>query len=158
MPNYSYDIEKYESILKSEVMKLSIIAIVLLVLFSVIIVYSILQIKDDQTKKLSYIQLIAVIVLLVFLGISLGSQILSYKKDITEKSYMQYDGPANIRIEHQVILGGIPTGYNEYIISFNHDGNQVELFMRKDCGLSGDIDKVYIVYSKYSNYVFEIVE
>lgn len=158
MPNYSYDIEKYDSMLKSEVMKLSIIAIVLLVLFVVIIVYSILQIKNDRTKKSPYIQLIGAIALLVFLGISLGSQILSYTKDITEKSYMQYDGPANIRIEHQVIFGGIPTGYNEYIISFNHDGNQIELFMRKDYGLSGDIDKVYIVYSKYSNYVFEILE
>lgn len=158
MPNYSYDIENYESILKSEVMKLSIIAVILLILFAVIIIYSILQIKNDRTKKSPYIQLIGAIVLLVFLVISLGSQILSYTKDITEKSYMQYEGPANIRTEHQVIFGGIPTGYNEYIVSFNHDGNQIELSMRKDCGLSGDIDKVYIVYSKYSNYVFEIVD
>lgn len=48
MPNHSYDIKNYESILKSEVIKLSILASVLLLLFVGIIVCSIVQIKKIE--------------------------------------------------------------------------------------------------------------
>lgn len=154
MPN---DIEKYESTLRNEIVKLSVIATVLILLFIGIIIYSFLQIKLDKTKKLPYIQLFATIVLLVFLSISLGLQIISYAKDISEASYIQYEGPVCIRMERQIVFGGIPTGYNEYIISFTHDGQQIDLAMRKDPKLSGDIEKAYVVYSKHSNYIFEFV-
>ena len=85
MPNYSYDIKNCESILKSEVVKLSIIALILLLLFAGIIIYSIVQIKSDRMKKSPYIQLIGAVVLIVFLAIALGSHILSNETDIAEE-------------------------------------------------------------------------
>lgn len=160
MQNRFYDIGKCESILKSEVIKLIIVAVFLVILFVSVIVYSIIQIKNDKSKKLPYIQLVSSAIILVFLSISLGSQILSYTKDIDEKTYQQYEGPAHIRTERQIVLGGIPTGYTEYIISFEQNGAEIELAMRKVCDSVGDVDKIYIVYSIYSNYIieFEMVE
>ena len=114
--------------------------------------------QKNRKNKLPYIQIIGATLLLVFLAITLGSQITSYAKDISEKSYIQYEGPASVRTEHQVVFGGIPTGYNEYIISFNHKWKQIELYIRKDPGISGNIDEIYIVYSNHSNFVFEIVD
>jgi hypothetical protein len=157
MTIHSYNIENYESVLISEIIKLTIIAVILSLLFVAIIVYSIIQIKNDSTKKLPYIQLVGSIALFVLLAISLGLQIISYAKDITEETYIQYEGPANIRTERQIVFGGIPTGYTEYIVSFEQDGELIELSMRKSCGLTGEIEKVYIVYSKHSKYIFEIV-
>ena len=55
MQNHSYDAELYRSILKSEVIKSSIIAIVLMVLFTSIIVYYIIRIKKDKAKKSVYV-------------------------------------------------------------------------------------------------------
>lgn len=158
MPNHFYNIENYESTLKSELTKLTIIAVILSLLFIAIIVYSIIQIKNDKAKKFPYVQIIGSIALFVFLATSLSLQIISYTKDIAEETYIQYEGPANIRTERRIVFGGIPTGYNEYIISFKHNGELVELSTRKECGLIGDVEKIYIVYSKHSKYIFEIVE
>ena len=155
MPNRTYNIEIYESTLRSEIIKLSVIAIILILLFVGIIIYSILQIKRDRVKKLPYIQLLCAILLMIFLSTSLGVQLISYGKDISEASYIQYEGPVHIRTDRQIVFGGIPTGYNEYIISFTHDGQHIELATRENPNFSGDIDKVYIVYSKHSNYIFE---
>lgn len=158
MPNHTYNIKDYETVLKNEVSKLAIILIVLCLLFIAIIIFSVIQIKKDKTKKLPYIQLIASIALFVFLAVFLTIQIVSYVKDISEKTYLQYEGPVNIRIERQVIFGGIPTAYDEYIVSFEHNGEHIELSMRKNYGLIGDIENVYIVYSKHSNYIIEFVK
>lgn len=156
MPNRPYNIDTYNSTLKSEVTTLTIIAVILSIIFIAIIVYSIIQIKNDKSKKLPYIQLIVAIAVFIFLAISLGSQIISYTNDITEEAYIQYEGPVTVRTEKQIILGGLPTGYTEYVISFEHNGKQIELSMRKDYGLVGDIDNIYIVYSQHSNYILEI--
>lgn len=158
MTSYSYNIEKYESLLKSEMVNLTIIAVVLALLFIAIIVFSIAQIKGDKTKKMPYVQLAGSIVVFVFLAFSLGSQIISYEKDIAEKAYIQYEGPATLKTKRQIIFGGLPTGYNEYVVSFEQDGDQIELYTRKDLGFIGDIEKLYVVYSKYSNYIFEITQ
>lgn len=158
MPNID-NIDLYNSILKSKVTQLAIIAIVLCIIFIAIIVYSIIQIKEDKTKKFPYFQLIAMIVIFIFLGISLGSQIMSFTKDINEEAYILYEGPAAVREKRQVILGGrLPTAYTEYIISFEQDGEQLELSTRKNYGFDNNVEKIYIVYSKHSNYILEIKE
>lgn len=157
MPNID-SIDLYNSILKSEVTQLAIIAIVLCIIFIAIIVYSIIQIKKDKTKKFPYFQLIAMLVIFIFLGISLGSQIMSFAKDINEEAYILYEGTAAVREKQQVILGGLPTGYTEYIISFEQDGEQLELSTRKNYGFDNNVEKIYIVYSKHSNYILEIKE
>ena len=159
MPNYSYDINKCESLLKSEAVKLTIIAIFLTILFASIIVFSIFQIRSDKSKKMPYIQLVASLLIFVFLFISLGTQILSYNRDIADESYVQYEGSANIETKKQIVFGAIPTGYTEYIISFELDGEQIELYMRKNPDTVGYVDKIFIVYSKHSKHIidFEIV-
>ena len=156
MPTHSYNIEKYESILKSEATKLTIIAVMLSFVLIALIVYSVFEIKNNRTKIIPYIQLIGSLVLSVFLIITLGSQINSYTKDIAEKTYLQYEGSANIRVEKQILHGGIPATSTDYIISFEHNGEKIELFT-KNYGLTGDIEKIYIVYSKYSHYILEII-
>lgn len=67
MTNNSYDIAKCTSVLKSEVIKLTIIAIVIFILFISVIVLSILQIKNDKTKKLPYVQIVAALIIFGFL-------------------------------------------------------------------------------------------
>ena len=89
MPNHSYDISKCTSLIKSEVIKLTIVASVLLILFLSVIVLSIIQIKNDKTKKLPYVQIVAALIIFSFLLISLGAQIAAYSKDLTENSYVQ---------------------------------------------------------------------
>lgn len=158
MTGPSYNIEKYESVLKSEVVKLTIIAAVLVILFIAIIVFSLSEIKSDRTKKMPYVQLVGSVVVFIFLAFSLGSQIISYEKDIAEKAYMQYEGPVTFETKRHIIFGGLPTGYIEYVVSFEQGEDIIELHTRKDYGFTGDIKKIYIVYSKYSNYVFEITE
>ncbi len=157
MPNID-NIDLYNSILKSEVTQLAIIATVLCIIFIAIIVYSIIQIKKDKTKKFPYFQLIASLAIFIFLGISLGSQIISFTKDINEEAYILYEGPAVVREERHVTFGGLPTGYTEYIISFEQDGEQLELSTRKNYGFDNNVEKIYIVYSKHSNYILEIKE
>ena len=98
------------------------------------------------------------IIVFIFLLIPLSSQISSFTKDIVEQKYVQYEGPANVRAERKIILGGIPTGYTEYIISFEYNGEQIELSMRKDPGIEGNVEKIYIAYSQYSEFILEITE
>ena len=158
MPISSYDVKKYESVLKSEVTKLTVIAVMFSLLIIAVIVYVVIQIKHERTNKMLFFTLLGSIILFAFLAFCLGSQIYSYRKDIAEEAYMQYEGPATVKIERQIIFGRLPTGYNEYIISFEQDGKLNKLSMRKNCGLIGDIDNIYIVYSKHSNYILEIKE
>ena len=160
MPNKAYDIDQCTSSLKSEVTTLTVVAIVLLVLFVTVIVCSILQIKNDKSKKLPYIQIIVAFMIFVFLSVSLGTQISSYSKDLSQNSYVQYEGVAKIHTRKQLVWGGIPTGYTEYVVSFELDGEQIELYMRKDPGFVGDVDNVFIVYAKHSKYIidFEMIQ
>ena len=158
MLNYPYDVGAYTSTLKSEVTKLTSIAIILALIFIFAIVYFAVQIKKDRRKKAPYFYSLLSIMIGTLLLFSLGSQIGTFTKDITEKTYIQYVGPVNVREDHQIVFGGIPTGYTEYIISFEQDGKNVELAMRKDHGRRGYIENVYIVYAKHSNFILELVE
>lgn len=160
MPNKSYDIDQCTSSLKSEVTILTVVAVVLLILFVTVLVFSIRQIKNDKTKKLPYVQIIAALIIFIFLSVSLGTQIASYSKDLSQNSFVQYEGMAKIHTKKQLILGGIPTGYTEYVISFELDGEQIDLYMRKDPGFVGEVDNVFVVYAKYSKHIinFEITQ
>ena len=155
MPNHSYDISKCTSLIKSEVIKLTIVASVLLILFLSVIVLSIIQIKNDKTKKLPYVQIVAALIIFSFLLISLGAQIAAYSKDLTENSYVEYTGAATITTRKQIIFGGIPTGYTEYVITFEHEGRNVELYMRKEPDLIGNVSEITIVYATNSNYIID---
>jgi hypothetical protein len=99
--------------------------------------------------------LIALVLVFIFLSISLAAQIFSYNKDIAENSYIQYEGSAKIQTRKQIIFGGIPTGYTEYVVSFELNGEQVELYMRKDPNLVGDVDEIFVIYSEHSKYIIE---
>lgn len=67
---------------------------------------------------------------------------------------------AKIHTKKQLIFGGIPTGYTEYVISFELDGEQIDLYMRKDPGFVGEVDDVVVVYAKCSKHIinFEITQ
>ena len=158
MSNHSYNVEAYNASLQAEVNKLWGIGIVLLIVLIAMIVYSIVLIKEDRTKKFSYIQLIGVVVVSIFLTISFGSSIVSYSKDISEEAYVQYEGPATISKRKKVVLGNIPTWYDEYVVSFDNNGEQVVLSTRKDYGIEGNIENLYIVYAQNSGEILEFVE
>lgn len=158
MPNYIYDTEAYTSVLKSELTKLSVIAVILALIFVFIIVYSAFQIKEDKYKKIPYIQLVLSAVIGVFLLFSLGTQISAFAKDISNEAYIQYEGSVDIREEDHVVFGSLPTGYTEYIISFQQNCENVELAMREDCGLRGHVKNVYIVYAENTKFILDIVE
>ena len=158
MSNHSYNVEAYNASLQAEVKKLWGIGIVLLIVLIAIIVYSIVLIKEDRTKKFPYIQLIGVVVISIFLTISFGSSIVSYSKDISEEAYVQYEGPATISKRRKVVFGNIPTWYEEYVVSFDNNGEQVVLSTRKDYETEGNIENLYIVYAQNSGEILEFVE
>lgn len=158
MQNHSYDVKTYNSILQSEVNKLWGIGILLFIVLVAMVVYSIILIREDKTKKFPYVQLIGVIVISAFLITSFGLSVSLYSKDITEEAYIQYEGPATISKKRKVVLGNIPTWYNEYVVSFNNNGEQVELSTRKDYETEGDIENLYIVYAQNSGKILEFIE
>ena len=158
MSNHSYNVEAYNASLQAEVNKLWGIGIVLLIVLIAMIVYSIVLIKEDRTKKFPHIQLIGVVVISVFLTISFGSSIVSYSEDISEEAYVQYEGPATISKRKKVVLGNILTWYDEYVVSFDNNGEQVVLPTRKDYGIEGNIENLYIVYAQNSGEILEFVE
>ena len=98
------------------------------------------------------------VVISVFLTISFGSSIVSYSKDISEEAYVQYEGPATISKRRKVVLGNIPTWYDEYVVSFDNNGEQVVLSTRKDYETEGNIENLYIVYAQNSGEILEFVE
>lgn len=152
MPNHPYDVEAYNAALQSELNKMWGIGIALLIVLIAMVVYSIVLIKEDKTKKFPYIQLIGVVVISVLLTISFSSSIISYSKDISEEAYIQYEGPATI--SKRRIFG---TWLDEYVISFNNNGEQVTLSTRKDYETEGNIEKLYIVYAQNSEEILEFV-
>lgn len=158
MSNHSYNVETYNVALQSEVNKLWGIGILLLVVLIAMVVYSIVLIKEDRTKKFPYVQLIGVVVISVFLITSFSYSVILHSKDIAEKAYIQYEGPATISKKRKVVLGNIPTWYNEYVVSFNNNGEQVTLSTRKDYGTEGDIEKLYIVYAQNTGKILEFIE
>ena len=158
MPNHLYDVEKYNSILQSEVNKLWGIGILGLIVLVAMVVYSIFLIREDKTKKFPYVQLVAVVVISVFLITSFGLSVSSYSKDLTEEAYIQYEGPATISKRRKVVFGNIPTWYDEYIVSFHNNGEKVELSTRKDYETEGDIENLYIVYAQNSGVILEFIK
>lgn len=158
MSNHSYDVETYNATLQSEINKLCGIGILLLIVLIVMVVYSIALIKEDTAKKFPYVQLIGVVVISVFLITSFVYSVILHSKDIAEEAYIQYEGPATIIKRRKVVLGNIPTWYNEYVVSFNNNGEQVVLSTRKDHGTEGNIENLYIVYAQNSGEILEFVE
>ena len=163
MSNYSYDINECISALKMELTMLIIIAIVLPILFISAMIFSVSEIKDNKTKKSPYVKIIALIVLIVvfcFMFVSLGRGIASCADDLTQRSFVEYKGSAKIESRKQFVFGGIPTSYTEYVISFEQDGKEVELVTKKRPDLIGDVDEIFIVYAKHSEFVidFDIIQ
>lgn len=158
MSNHSYDVEAYNATLQSEVNKLWVIGILLLIVLIAMVVYSIVLIKEDKTKKIPYVQLIGVVVVSVFLIISFGHSVILHSKDIDEEAYIQYEGPATISKKRKVVLGNIPTWYNEYIVSFDNNGEQVTLSTKKNYENEGDIENLYIVYAQNTGIILEFIE
>ena len=130
----------------------------MLMVLIAMVVYSIVLIKEDKKKKFPYIQLIGVVLVSIFLMVSFGASIVSYSTDLREEAYIQYEGPATINKRRKVVLGNIPTWYNEYVVSFDNNGEQVELSTRKDYEKEGNIEKLYIVYAQNSGEILEFVE
>ncbi len=158
MSNHSYDVETYNSALQSELNKLWGIGVLLLIILIAIVIYSVFLIREDKTKKLPYFQLIGVIVVSVFLITSFTSSIINYSKDISNEAYIQYEGPAEIVKKRKVVLGNIPTWYDEYVISFYYEGELVQLSTRKDYEAEKKIENLYIVYAKNSGEILEFIE
>ena len=71
---------------------------------------------------------------------------------------MQYEGPAKINKKRKVVFGNIPTWYDEYVVSFNNNGEWVELSTRKDYDTEGVIENLYIVYARNSGEILEFIE
>ena len=158
MPNHTYDVEVYNNIMQAELNELWGIGALLLIVLIAMVVYSVVLIREDMKKKFSYIQLIGVVLVSVFLMVSFGSSIVSYSTDLHEEAYIQYEGPATISKRRKVVLGNIPTWYNEYYVSFNNNGEKVELSTRKDYEKEGNIENLYIVYAQNSGEILEFVE
>ena len=175
MLNHSYSIAEYQSTLKSVRTTLIITYICLTLLFIGIIVYLVKKIKTDFEKtnkkknkkkniplSLAYCLLIGLIVFFVLISTSLLRQIADYSQDISEEAYVQYEGAANIK-KDTIISGGVgrlPSYSVNYIISFEQNGEPIELVSDKYCNQTGDIKKIYIVYTKHSKHIleFKIVE
>ena len=158
MPNHTYDVGVYNNIMQTELNKLWGIGALLLIVLIAIVVYSVVLIREDKKKKFPYIQLIGVVLVSIFLMVSFGSSIVSYSTDLHEEAYIEYEGPATISKRRKVVLGNIPTWYNEYVVSFDNNGEQVELSTRKDYEKEGKIEQLYIVYAKNSGVILEFAE
>ena len=152
----SYDIACYEVILKANLRSLVIIAFIIFVLLITLLVQSIVSIRTAKGKTWPCIELLTVIALFVLISFSLGTQIVSRQKDISEQAYIQYEGPATIAIESWRSYDGIPTRHDDYIISFNQDGVETELICEKAPPFTGEVENVYLVYSKHAKFIIEI--
>ena len=158
MPNHTYDVGVYNNIMQTELNKLWGIGALLLIVLIAIVVYSVVLIREDKKKKFPYIQLVGVVLVSIFLMVSFGSSIVSYSTDLHEEAYIEYEGPATISKRRKVVLGNIPTWYNEYVVSFDNNGEQVELSTREDYEKEGKIEQLYIVYAKNSGVILEFAE
>ena len=58
----------------------------------------------------------------------------------------------------KVVFGNIPTWYNEYVVSFNNNGERVALSTRRDYGTEGVVENLYIVYAQNSGEILEFIE
>ncbi len=157
MENYLYNTEAYNATLRSELIKLSVIGILLLMVLIAMAVYSVVLIKEDKRKKFPYVQLIGVAVVSVFLMLSFGRSVISYSKDFADEAYIQYEGPAVISKQRKVVLGNIPTGYDEYVVplktTVSRSLYQRERIMEKRATL-----RIYIVYAQHSGIILELTE
>ena len=158
MSNNPFDVESYNATMQFEVIKLFGIGILLLVVLITMVVFSIVLIKADKTKKIPYVQLVVVVVISILLITSFGASIISYSKDISKEAYIQYEGPATISKRRKVILGNIPTWYDEYVVSFDNNGEHITLSTRKNYMVDGDIENLYIVYAQNSGEILEFID
>lgn len=158
MSNHSYNVEAYNATLQAELNKLWVIGILLLIVLIAMVVYSLVLIKEGKTKKFPYVQLIGVVIISIFLMFSFGCSIISYSKDLADEAYIQYEGPAAISKQRKVVLGNIPTWYNEYVVAFENNGEQITLSTRKNYEKDGNIENVYIVYAQNSGIILEFIE
>lgn len=153
MSNSSYFVDAYNATLKSEITGRIFIIAALLVLLLLIFLYSFLQIRKDKAKKGAYTFLGMMILVFAFFGVSLGSEIASYAKDIREQAYIMYEGPATIRTERQVVYGSTMR-YDNYVLSF-YDDQQIEIYMEERPKDVGNVKKMYIVYSQHAKCLLE---
>lgn len=149
------NIEKYDSILKTELVKLAVVFGVLLLLLACVVWIYIPQMKKRKRKS-TYIQLGLLVLVFSFLLVSLGIQIGSYGKDLADHSYIRYERAIQVRKRRQWVLGGVPTSYSEYEISFEYEGVRYALFATRDPGADGEADNYYIVFSEHSECILEI--
>ena len=156
MSNCFYDVDKYNDILKSKLIGFIIIAIMFLILFIALVWYAFFQAKKSKQKNPLCTWVGAAIVATAFLGTALGFQMASYVQDICEEAYVQYEGPASIRTERQSTGGLYSRSYTESILSFYHNGKQIELIVDdKELEHEGNIENIYVVYSKHSTCMLE---
>lgn len=168
MSNHLYDVDKCRMLLKSQVTILTLVAIGLFILFVSVVVWSIVEIKNEKKKNdkkkkgkvkklpyVPYVQIAVALIVFCFLSVCLGNQMGTFLKDLAQDSYVVYQGAATIQTKREVRYGGIPTAYTEYVISFEQAGKKIELYTRKDPDRIGDIDDVFIVYAEHSNYMIE---
>lgn len=168
MSDHLYDVDKCRTLLKSQVTILTLVAIGLFILFVSVVVWSIVEIKNEKKKNdkkkkgkvkklpyVPYVQIAVALIVFCFLSVCLGNQMGTFLKDLAQDSYVVYQGAATIQTKREVRYGGIPTAYTEYVISFEQAGKKIELYTRKDPDRIGDIDDVFIVYAEHSNYMIE---
>lgn len=187
MAGYPYDVGAYNSFLKSQITTLIITGIVLFLLFIFVTVLCVSIIKKIRPKKLPkrfikkfpslqkrfpdlqkrfqqfqkwllYIILVLIVIVEIFLIVSLALQCKGLKKDIEDEAYIQYMGSVFIDRKGGTGYGTVMVQHTEYIISFEQDGEKVELPTGKDYGLRGYVEKVYIVYSQNSKIILEFIE
>ena len=156
MLNHPYNVDSYDAMLKSEMIKLGLISIPLTIVVVILILYFAISIKKTKKKSL-LIFLVGMVVAYIFLSSSLFLQITKFGKDLKEQAYVQYEGPATVREDRVYSEGFLSVSY---YITFEHNGELVELTMDNDKGywLVGNIKNICIVYSKRSHYIVEIVE
>lgn len=158
MLNYSYDINVCMSALRSELTKLIIAAVLLLVVFTAAMIFSVSEIKDGkkqkkQKKKWPYVQAAVLSIVFCLLLFFMGRQIVFYSEDLTQSSFAEYKGPATIK-ERKLAIG-FKSVQTEYVISFEQDGREVELLVKKEPDRIGDVDEIFIVYAVHSEVVIE---
>lgn len=158
MASFPYDIEKYNSVLGKQVAIFVVGAIIVVIMFSVLAVMFAREIKEDKTKKFPYVRLVLAIVLGATLFFGVVHKIFNLSKDIAQEAYIQYEGSLSVKEHHWRFFGVSGITHTDYIITFEQDGNIIELSLNKNYALTGDVENVYLVYSKRSMEILEFIK
>ena len=156
MQNRFFDVDLYDSIMKSKITTLSVIAVALTIVFGLLITYSIVEIRENIKAKIKYVQLFVFVVIYLFLIISLILQIFGINKDFVAKNYVQYEGLAKINTERFTAYGALPTSYEETVIRFEYGGEHIKLSTEKRYPINQENVKIYIVYSENSKVILDL--